>query len=70
MVAVVREPPQHIVLDGVSWSTYEALLRELEGRRFRITYDRGRLEIMTVSLRHEFGKKLLGRFGEMIYELG
>ena len=64
MVAIVRKPPQHVVLDGVSWSTYEALLRELEGHRFRITYDRGRLEIMAVSFRHESGKKLLGRFVE------
>ena len=64
MVALLGEPPQHIVLDGISWNAYEMLLHDLEGRRLRITYDRGRLEIMAVSHRHEFGKKLLGRFVE------
>src|ERR1051325_2288145 len=64
MVAVSYEPPQHLVLDGVSWNAYEMMLRELEGRRFRITYDRGSLEIMALSHRHEFGKTLLGRFVE------
>ena len=64
MVAILEEPPQHIVLDGISWSAYEMLLRDLEGRRLRITYDCGRLEIMAVSHRHEYGKKLLARFVE------
>ena len=64
MVAILVEPPQHIVLDGISWSTYERLLHELEGRHMRVTYDRGRLEIMAVSHRHENRKKMLARFVE------
>lgn len=67
MVAILPDAPQYLLLDGISWSTYEALLRELEGRRrFRITYDRGRLEIMAVSHRHENRKTLLGRFVESL----
>lgn len=64
MVAILQEPPQHVVLDGVTWFTYESLLHDLDGRRFRITFDRGALEIMALSHRHENRKKLLGRFVE------
>ena len=48
-----------ILLHGVRWSTYEALLEDLEGHRLRLTYDRGRLEIMTLSTPHEWSKKIL-----------
>lgn len=66
MVAILYEPPQHLVLHDVSWQTYEMILRDLEGRRFRITYDRGALEIMAVSHRHENRKKLLARMIEAL----
>jgi Uma2 family endonuclease len=49
-----------LVLYGVSWKTYERLLRIFEERRLRITYDRGALEIMTLSPEHERFKHLLG----------
>jgi Uma2 family endonuclease len=38
------------------------------GRRLRITYDRGSLEIMTLSPEHECYKKLLGRLIEALTE--
>ncbi|MBL8793603.1 MAG: Uma2 family endonuclease [Planctomycetia bacterium] len=48
-------------LTGVDWSTYARLLRLFdERRRLRITYDRGVLEIMTLSPRHERIKHRLG----------
>ncbi len=56
-----------VLLENISWSTYEALLEDLgphPGKR--ITYDRGLLEIMTTSPRHERVKKLLGRFLEIM----
>src|SRR5438876_11042838 len=54
-------------LDGVSWRAYEGLLRAFEGeRRFRITYDRGKLDIMTLSAGHERPKHLLGRLVEAL----
>jgi len=48
-------------LTGVDWQTYARLLRLFDERRhLRITYDRGALEIMTLSPRHERIKHLLG----------
>jgi Uma2 family endonuclease len=44
---------QRIVLYDVPWKSYLHLLREFRGRHLRITYDRGALEIMTLSLGHE-----------------
>jgi Uma2 family endonuclease len=50
-----------LLLSGVNWATYRRLLRLFEERRhLRITYDRGALEIMTLSPRHERIKHLLG----------
>src|SRR5262245_6150653 len=64
-------PAQQLRLDGVSWRAYEGLLRAFEDeRRFRITYDRGKLEIMTLSAGHERPKHLLGLLVVMLaYEL-
>jgi Uma2 family endonuclease len=43
-----------LVMHGVSWEDYEHLLTELEERpHFRVSFDRGRLEIMSPSARHE-----------------
>ncbi len=53
---------RHIILNGVSWITYERLLAEHEGRHNpRFTYDRGELEIMVLSLRHESATRLRER---------
>jgi Uma2 family endonuclease len=56
-------PPQQqrIVLDNISWHTYETFLREFDKRPIRITYDEGSLEIMTLSLGHENLGWFLGR---------
>lgn len=59
---------QRLVLSGVPWSTYESLLRHFEGRHLRLNYDRGALEIMTVSPEHERAKKLLARLLEALTE--
>jgi Uma2 family endonuclease len=66
VIAVADEPVEHLTLYDVPWSTYEAVSRAFEDRRLRITYDRGTLEIMTVSHGHEFSKRLLGRLIEML----
>ena len=52
------------LLQGVSWSTYEALLADLGDHRGRIAYDNGMLEIMTPSQTHEGLKKIIGRLIE------
>jgi len=60
----LRVPHRPVVLEGVSWSTYEALLRDLgaRGQRMFLTYDRGTLEIMAPSPFHERFKTLIGSF--------
>jgi Uma2 family endonuclease len=50
----------------VTWQTYEALLRDVTNRRIRLTYDRGRLEIMTPLFRHE---SYAGALGELVRAL-
>lgn len=51
---------QRLRLSLVSWEKYEQMAAWFEGRHVRLTYDRGELEIMTVSHPHEFGKHLIG----------
>src|SRR5437868_500799 len=60
------ESLQRLVLSSIPWRTYDTLLHEFEGRRLRITFDRGSLEIMTLSHEHEFSGRLLGRFIDML----
>lgn len=58
----------HLVLEGVSWETYESLLRDFEatGQRKRVTYDDGRMVIVSPLPKHEKWKSLLGGFVEAI----
>jgi Uma2 family endonuclease len=52
-----------IVLDGVSWATYYQLADEIGDRRsVRLTYDRGRLELMSPLPEHEAYSVQLGQF--------
>jgi len=62
------EIEQPIVLNGVAWETYERLLVERDRTRpgVRLVFDRGRLEIMSVSLTHERWKKALARLIETL----
>src|ERR1051326_6381928 len=55
---------QRTVLQGVRWSTFEALLADLGPHRGRIAYDQGVLEIMSPGQTHEGLKKLIGRLVE------
>jgi Uma2 family endonuclease len=60
---------EHVYLPGVSYATYEALVTEIEGRRrLRITYDHGRMEIMSPTQGHERPKTLIGRMIEVLTE--
>jgi len=62
MATVHSHPGQRLVLFGVPWSTYERLLRAFAERPgIRLTYDRGTLELMTLSHEHENRGHLLGR---------
>jgi Uma2 family endonuclease len=62
MSTVDVAPDQKLVLYGEPWETYVRLLRMFDERRhLRITYDRGALEIMTLSAEHEVWKHLIAR---------
>ena len=56
------------LFSDVSWSEYQHLMELRDGQRprIRLTYDSGRLEIMSTSYRHERWKKMLARIFEMI----
>ena len=55
-----------MVLAGVRWRTYEALLNDLSNHHTRLTYDRGILEIMAPRFRHE---SYAGVLGELVKAL-
>lgn len=51
-----------LVIPDVSWAEYEALLAELgDGYAVRVSYDEGRLEIVTPSAKHEKVKEFILR---------
>src|SRR5436190_16736194 len=58
----VRIPMQQsLILDNISWERYTRLLHMFSDRHLRMTYDRGILEIMTLSHEHEIYGRFLGR---------
>ncbi len=73
MVTVVNHPQRNLVpgilLQGITWDTYQALVRELESQPGkRLTYDNGLLEIFMPLPPHETYKRWLGRFVEILTE--
>jgi len=69
MTATLTAPSRCVVLRGVSWSTYQALIHDLEsdpGKR--LTYDQGTLEIMVPLPPHERYKSRLSRIVEVTTE--
>jgi Uma2 family endonuclease len=66
-----NDPPreERVLLHNISWQEYEQIGAILRDRpALRLTYDRGSLEIMTTSARHEQYKKVLGRMLETLAE--
>ena len=60
---------QHFLLRDVSWQAYIAIGDALADRPgLRLTYDRGNLEFMSTSPKHEVYKKHLARFIEILAE--
>ena len=54
MTAVLNPTEQKVIIENVSWQTYERLLADLSDRGApRLTYDQGTLEIMSPTARHE-----------------
>jgi Uma2 family endonuclease len=61
MIKAKKRIRQRLILYSVSWPEYTRILRSFEHRHLRITYDRGTLEIMTLSHLHENSGRFLGR---------
>ena len=58
-----------LVLDGISWDDYELLLEDFEERPgVRVTYNQGRLEIVTTSSEHEQWKEFVLRLVQVLCE--
>jgi Uma2 family endonuclease len=64
--AIPSASRESFVLEGVSWQLYERLVQELAEQRIYITFDRGRLELMSPSPEHEWWKSLIGRLIEAL----
>ena len=60
MATVIQPVDQPILMDGVSWETYEALLADGgDCRQTHMAFDRGVLEIVTPSYEHEHAGNIL-----------
>ena len=57
---------QHFVFEEASWDYYQLTLQEIGDRHIRVTYDQGRMEIMSPLPKHEDPKTLLGQLIEML----
>jgi len=68
MATIARQTTRQIVLHNVAWSTYDAILTDMEDRTIHLTYDQGELEFMSPSDEHERIKRLIGRMIERLTE--
>lgn len=60
---------QRVILHGIRWQTYEDLLSQNEGNGgVHFAFDQGKLEIMTLSPRHELLKHALALLVEVLAE--
>lgn len=60
---------RRVTLRGVSWELYQSMLAELAQSHVRLTYDRGRLEIMSPTSIHEQVKTVTARVIEAYADL-
>jgi Uma2 family endonuclease len=61
-------PEQRVIIRGIGWDGYEAILKLVGDQPVRLTYDRGDLELMAPSIDHEESKSLFGRIIETVTE--
>jgi Uma2 family endonuclease len=60
MATVISPTDRRVIIEGVSWATYERLLMDFgESHTARVAFDRGTLEIMAPSFAHERPAHLL-----------
>jgi Uma2 family endonuclease len=75
---VLTQPAQRFVLNNVSWEQYGKFLEAIGENHVRVTYDRGRLELMSPQSLHERYKHFFSLFllalskatGVKIYGMG
>jgi Uma2 family endonuclease len=60
-VSIPADGEQRFILRDADWDTYQGFLAALGERHVRVTYDRGCLELMTLSHRHERISHLLAQ---------
>jgi Uma2 family endonuclease len=65
---MLTETGQRFLLHNIDWRGYEAMLRIIGDRPIRLTYDRGNLELMSPSRKHEKSKRLHGILIQAIAE--
>jgi len=65
-MSVTVSPPaeERVYLYDVPWSLYVSLNKLSQGRRTRMSYNRGVIEIMSPGRRHESAKVLISRMTE------
>lgn len=69
MTTVLSPAEQKVILHNVSWETYEQLLSNYaESSNPRFAYDRGVLEIMILSAKHEEPNRALSLLVEVVAE--
>lgn len=69
MATVLSPPTPRVILRNISWETYARLLAEHEETSStHFTYDRGLLEIMVLSAKHEAIKHTLALIVEVVAE--
>ena len=60
---------QQLILHGVSWETYEQLLSDFQdSHAVHFAYDRGKLEIMVLSFKHETVNRTLANIVSILAE--
>jgi len=65
----VLEKTQSVVLHNISWDSYKQITDSLQDQTpAHFTFDRGKLEIMVLSLKHENLKKILAMLFERLSE--
>jgi Uma2 family endonuclease len=65
----LSEPSQRFILHGVSWATYQRLLDDFkESHAAHFAFDRGVLEIMVLSTKHERPNRTLALLVEVLAE--
>lgn len=69
MATVISPTDRRVIIEGVSWETYERLLADFGDRHTaRVAFDRGTLGIMAPSFAHERPAHLLVQIVEILAE--